>query len=131
MELQRLQAWNKTKILLENIKDPKAKKLYHDALLLKAVKEWGFNPEKPVKVSKYEKIEFTEYEKQLLNQIKATKDYGISVITDAEREKTEKGLSIAMLDFVRSGGQLNDIPERLQSPSIAKGYFNALEKFYG
>lgn len=131
MELQRLQAWNKTKILLENIKDPKAKKLYHDALLLKAVKEWGFNPEKPVKVSKDEKIEFTEYEKQLLNQIKATKDYGISVITDTEREKTEKGFCMAMLDFVRSGGQLNDIPERLQSPSITKGYLKALEKFYG
>lgn len=128
-DYQKLQAWNNLKNLLKGIIDKKANKLYHDTLLLKAIREWGFNPEKIDKVNT-PKIELTDWEKELLNDIQAVQEYGIDTRKE-KRKQTDKEFRLAMLDFVKSGGLLSDIPENLRNEKAIKdAYWEISEKYY-
>ena len=130
-DYQKLQSWNKIKDMLKNIIDPKANRLYHDTLVLKAIREWGFNPEKPDKLIKQENIELTDYEKKMLKQIKAAQEYGIDIRTQEEKDNLDKEFRLSMLDFVRKGGSLDELPDNLRySKCIIDGYFEAVKKIY-
>ena len=131
-DYQRLQTWNKIKETLKGIIDPKTNRLYHDALLLKAIREWGFNPEKQDKLKKQENIELNDEEKNILKRIKAAQEYGIDIRTQEEKDNLDKEFRLSMLDFVRTGGNLDDLPDNLRnSKVIIDGYFEIVEKIYG
>ena len=124
-----LKKWNKAKEYLDKIYDPKTRKLYHDALLLRAIDEWGFNPEKIDKVNT-PKIELTDWEKELLNDMQAAQEYGIDTRKE-KRKQTDKEFRLAMLDFIKSGGLLSDIPENLRKEKAIKdAYWEISEKYY-
>lgn len=128
--ISQLRSWNTLKGYLDKITDPKAKKLYHDSLLLKATDEWGFNPEKLTKVKKTESVELLDYEKDILKRIETCKEYGIDTQTDAEKQKLDKEFRLSMWQFVKNGGKLADLPEYLRCKTIEDAYFQALEKLY-
>lgn len=131
-DYQKLQAWNKIKDMLKGIIDQKTNRLYHDTLLLKAIREWGFNPEKPDKIIKQETIELNDDEKKLLKQIKVAQEYAIDIRTQEEKDKLDKEFRLSMLDFVKTGGNLDDLPDNLRhSKCIVDGYFEAVKKIYG
>lgn len=130
-DYKKLQSWNKIKDMLKSIVDPKANRLYHDTLVLKAIREWGFNPEKPDKLIKQENIELTDNEKYFLKRIKAAQEYGLDIRTQEEKDNLDKEFRLSMLDFVRKGGGLDELPDNLRySKCIIDGYFEAVKKIY-
>ena len=131
-DYKKLQVWNKIKEILKGIIDKKANRLYHNTLLLKAIREWGFNPEKPDKIIKQENIELNDEEKNILKRIKAAQEYGVDIRTQEEKDKLDKEFRLSMLYFVRTRGGLDDLPDNLRnSKVIIDGYFEAAEKIYG
>lgn len=119
--------WKKILESVNRIQDPILRESFLAIYKERAIKEWRYCPDKKNYAKKEENIVLEPWQQEILKKLKLAKEYGVWI----KDETTEKGFCIAMLDFVRSGGQLNDIPERLQSPSITKGYLKALEKFYG
>lgn len=129
--ISRLKCWNELKTYLNKITDVKTKKLYYDSLLLKAIDEWGFNPDKLTKVKKTESVELNDYEKNILKRIEACKEYGIDIQPLEEKQKLDKEFRLSMWEFVRGGGSLDDLPDNLRySKCIIDAYFQTLEKIY-
>lgn len=128
----KLKVWNAVKEAINKIYDPKTKKLYYKTLLLKAIDEWGFNPENPTKIKQSTEIKLEKWEQEVLDRIKAAQEYGIDIRTAEEKKNLDIGFRVEMLKFVKEGGKLSDLPENLRHEKvIIDGYFNVLEKLYG
>lgn len=119
--MEKLKIWNTIKESVNKIYDPKAKKLYYETLLLKAIEEWGFNPEKPVKI-KQPTVKLEKWEQGILDKIKTAQEYGINTQTMKEKDKLDSEFRLEMLKFIKEGGDLADIPEHIHCESIKKTY---------
>lgn len=132
--LQNLKGWNWLMQMLEKIQDPKTKKLYKDSLLLKAIESWGFNPERPQKITEATKPMLTKEEERLCEIIKIYNEYGIDIRTEDEKnesQKRKKEFLINMYEFVKNGGRLIDLPEDLLKSKYATDtYFQMVKKLY-
>lgn len=130
---EQLKAWNTLKSQLQRIQDPCLRKLYHDTFVLKAIEDWGFNPEKPDSLDK-NAICLNKDEKKTLERIKVYQEYGIDPYTKEEKEeldRVDKEFRLNMLNFVRCGNTLTDMPEEFRnSEFIREAYFRALKKVY-
>lgn len=120
--MQLLRNWDTILAYIGKIHDAKAKKHTHDALLLKAINEWGFNPEQVGQTVNMQP-ELTESDKEILEAIKAACEYKVDILkrTDISKE---------MLQFVRAGGRYEDIPPHIQCDSLHIAYKIAKDKIH-
>lgn len=123
-----LKNWQTISGFLGKIVDPKARKMYHDTLLLKAIEKWGFNPEKIGDNSLAVKPELDEFETELLEAINAKQTYGVDIRTE-KRKKTQRETHIRMVKFIDQGGTLKDIPDDIRSENIVKLYYDCLMEY--
>lgn len=126
--LKLLKNWQDITVFLGKIIDPKARKLYHDTLLLKAIEKWGFNPEKVGDNSLFVKPELDEFETELLEAIDAKQIYGVDIRTE-KRKQTQKETKTRMMQFIQQGGNLKDIPDNIRSENIVKLYYDCLLEY--
>lgn len=127
-DLQKIRLWEHLKKdFLQNIKDVETRKLYYKTLLVKATKEFGFNPER-CDVKKQNDIELDDWEKEFVEDIKKAEIYELDTRIE-KREKTRKEAKARMKDFVESGGSLKDIPEDVISNTIEKLYYECLFEY--
>ena len=117
-----LKRWKAINDLVIKITDSKARKYYHDALLLRAINEWGFNPEN---VGKAVNVvpELTESDKEILNAINAAIEYKVDVLPRTDVFGT-------MLQFVRCGGEYEDIPKNIQCDALRAAYQKAKDRIH-
>ena len=117
-----LKQWKAINDLVIKITDSKARKYYHDALLLRAINEWGFNPEN---VGKAVNVvpELTESDKEILNAIKAAIEYKVDILPRTDVFGT-------MLQFVRCGGEYGDIPKNIQCDALRTAYQKAKDRIH-
>lgn len=127
---EQLKAWKWLQGQLQAIPDPSVRKLYHDTFILKAIQDWGFNPEHPDKIvaDVKNKTILDDFEKRLDNRIKVWLEYGIDVDKNSEQQKEARA---NMYEFIKGGGTLTDLPEELRkSEYITDLYFSTLKKVY-
>lgn len=131
-----IKAWKWLQGQLQAIPDPSLRKLYHDTFVLKAIKDWGFNPEHPDKINTnaINKAILDDQDKRLLERIKAYIDYGVDIRTDEERaeeKRIEKENKLKMYQFIKDGGTFADLPDDFKhSKYIRDLYFEQLKKVY-
>lgn len=125
-----LKSWQEMVRVLDGIPDPRLRKLYRDSLVLKAIDEWGFNPDTLKQESIRPEMVLDDWEKRLLERIKVMQEYGFDPVTKEEKEAEERKAKLAMYQFVRSGGTLADIPEDLRTEYNVDLYLEAVKKVY-
>lgn len=119
-ELELIKNWNTLKTELSKILDYKTRRLYYQALLVRAVSEWGFNPEKPTTQS--EQANLDDWEKELVEDINDFKMFGIDTRAE-KRQNIHKEALVRMKDFILHGGNKKDIPSNI---NVSNLYTNAL-----
>lgn len=120
--LQKLRLWEHLKKdFLQNIKDNNTRKLYYKTLLIKATKEFGFNPENG-DIQPQDNPELTDWEQDLLEDIKTFKDYDIDVRGE-KRKETDESFRKAMREYVALGNTYEDIPDDIKCETIRQAYY--------
>lgn len=123
--LQKLRLWEHLKKdFLQNIKDTNTRKLYYKTLLIKATKEFGFNPENG-NIQTQGNPELTDWEKEFAQDIQDTISYGFDV-REEKRKKTLDETRACMQHFISHGGRLSDIPDDILTPDIRELYYREL-----
>lgn len=125
---EKLQAWKQIMAFVKNIHDPDAKKLYHDTLLLRAINEWGFNPEN-VGAETQQQVHLTESDKEILEAIHAANTFGVNILAD-KKEETDRKTYYEMFCYVRDGGKLEDIPKHIRCDEIDRMYHQAQDAIH-
>ena len=125
---EKLQAWKYVVSMVKEIKDPSAKKLVHDTLLLRAIDEWGFNPEN-VGEKVQQQVQLTESDQEILDAIHAINTFGVDILAD-KRKETERETYYEMFCYVRDGGRLEDIPKYIRCESIDRMYHQAQDTIH-
>lgn len=119
-ELEKVRIWNNLKEKLKLIYDNKTRQMYYKALLVRAINNWGFNPDKPA--DQVNEIELDDWEQEFVESINDFKMFGIDTRKE-KREQTHKEALNRMKNFIIKGGQRADIPEDIKVASL---YFEAL-----
>lgn len=127
IELEKIRLWEHLKKdFISKIKDEKTRKLYYKTLLIKAIQEFGFNPEKCI-IPKNNEIQLDDWEKEFVKDIKKAQIYEIDTRIE-KRKKTEKEAEARMKDFILKDGDLKDIPEEIRTDTIEKLYYDCFFK---
>lgn len=119
-ELEKVRIWNDLKEKLKLIYDNKTRQMYYKALLVRAINNWGFNPDKPA--DQVNEIELDDWEQEFLESINDFKMFGIDTRKE-KREQTHKEALSRMKNFIIKGGRAADIPQDIKVDSL---YFEAL-----
>ena len=119
-ELEKVRIWNDLKEKLKLIYDNKTRQMYYKALLVRAINNWGFNPDKPS--DQVNEIELDDWEQEFVESINDFKMFGIDTRKE-KQEQTHKEALNRMKNFIIKGGQRADIPEDIKVDSL---YFEAL-----
>ena len=123
--LEAVKGWKWLMEQIQKIPEP-ARKTYHDALLARALAEWGFNPENPAKKIQvpFTEEDLADWQREFLRVLRESDTYGFLV------ESAIKEFKQNMYEFVREGGSLSDIPRDMRSAYVIDAYFTALKKWY-
>lgn len=119
-ELEKVRIWNELKDKLKLIYDNKTHQMYYKALLVRAINNWGFNPDKPA--DQVNEVELDDWEQEFVESINDFKMFGIDTRKE-KRGKTHKEALNRMKNFIINGGQRADIPQDIKVDSL---YFEAL-----
>ena len=124
-DLDKIKLWEHLKTdFIAKILDDKTRKLYYKTLLIKATKEFGFNPEKCT-VVKNNNIQLDDWEKEFVEDINKAKIYEVDTRKE-KREQTNKEAFSRMVQFIDSGGIYSELPDYLQNDHTKKLYLKAL-----
>ena len=120
-------AWKKIEALCNKIIDPVLKNSILGELSARAEQEWGYCPAEK-KVDNKPKLE--DWEQSLLNYIEVSKQYGVLILQDREySEQIHRENKRWMLDFVRKGGEYNNLPQEVQNDYSLEIYTDALMEY--
>lgn len=119
-ELEKVRIWNDLKEKLKLIYDNKTRQMYYKALLVRAINNWGFNPDKPA--DQVNETELDDWEQEFVESINDFKMFGIDTRKE-KKEQTHKEALNRMKNFIIKGGQRADIPQDIKVDSL---YFEAL-----
>ena len=119
-ELEKVRILNDLKEKLKLIYDNKTRQMYYKALLVRAINNWGFNPDKPA--DQVNETELDDWEQEFVESINDFKMFGIDTRKE-KREQTHKEALNRMKNFIIKGGLRADIPEDIKVDSL---YFEAL-----
>lgn len=128
-ELEQIKVWEELKACINKIIDQKTRKMAYRALLVRFMKEYGFNPEKPVSAQKNNaSVDLDDWEQELLNDIKDSKTFGFDT-REEKRKKTAKEAHARMMQFIETGGTLADIPEDIRTDTIINLYHDCMQEY--
>ena len=125
---ERVRIWKELKAMLAKVTD---KDLYNGLLAeyrRRAIAEWGYDPERgePVQATS---LSLTDWEKDLVRDIRKSQLYELDV-REEKRKKTDAEARVAMMDYVRSGGLLEDIPENIRCDGVDALYRECRDKIH-
>lgn len=117
--------WKWLKEQISKIKDP----ILHNAIMAefnkRAIHEWGFCPDNTVYKSSEQIPVLDNYEQNLLERIKAGKEYGFF----QKDESIPKEAHARMMQFIETGGILADIPEDICTDTIIRLYHDCMQEY--
>ena len=119
-------AWKYIQEALDKIVDPVLKQSMFGELYSRAEKMWGYCPteEKPSN-----KIELKDWEQSFLEEIKVAQTYGTMIVDEQESIKRDRANKHWMMEFIRWGGDLDDLPEEIRSDYVRRLYFDCLLEY--
>ena len=119
-------AWKTLQSMIDKIVDPVLKKAIFGELYARAEKEWGYCPseEKPSN-----KIELEDWEIKFLDAVNTAKQYGVMIVDEEESAKRDRENKHWMMQFIRKGGVLNDLPEDIRCGYVRRLYFDCLLEY--
>jgi len=123
---EKTQAWKQLKELVGKVVDPTLRTFMMGEYRNRAIAEWGIDPEN-TKTPSPNKIEFDDWEKAALEDIKDFKEYGVDLHSRSDSETREA--HNRMLDFIDHGGTLFDIPADICTENIKNLYFQCLDEW--
>lgn len=113
--------WKKILESVSRIQDPILQESFLAIYKERAIKEWGFCPDKKNYTKKEEKIVLEPWQEEILKKLKTAKEYGVW----EKDEKIQVEFKSRMRDFVVSGGKFSDLPPELQNKTILEAYLDA------
>lgn len=114
--------WRFLKESVDKIKDPLLRESILATYQQRAIKEWGFCPDKTEHKKKKEEIVLEPWQQELHDKIQLALEYGV---WDKD-EQVMKEAKARMKWFIERGGSLSDLPEDLQNKYTTKLYIDAL-----
>lgn len=118
------QAWKFILSHLEKIQDKTFRNILLATFRRRAIQDWGFDPETSY-VVKDPDVKLDDWEKEFLLAINDAMAYGVNPRT--EEQKALRNLALAsMIDFIRHGGTLTEIPDDVLTQNTIDLYFEAL-----
>ena len=103
--------WKKIAESVSKIKDPILQESFLAIYKERAIKEWGFCPDKKNYTKKEEKIVLEPWQQEIYDKLKLAKEYGVW----EKDKKTEAEFRIRMKDYITKGGKFSDLPQELQN----------------
>lgn len=125
-ELEKIRTWEYLKEQIKAVYDIPTRNLYYKALLVRAMNEWGFNPDRPTESMPTEQTpELNDWEKGFVEDINDSIMFGFD--TRVKKREQEYRWHIAEMKlFIEEGGTLKDIPDSIRTPGVKKLYFDTL-----
>ena len=114
--------WKKIVESVSRIQDPILQESFLATYKERAIREWGFCPDKKNYTKKEEKIVLEPWQQEIHDKLKTAKEYGVWELD----EKTQAEFKSRMRDFVVKGGKFSDLPPELQNKHILNGYLDAI-----
>ena len=125
--LDHVRAWRWLKLILEGVQDPILRNSILVEMRKKALNNWGFDPETGA-VAKNAQPELDPWESEFVQDVKDCILYGVDTRKE-KRKEIERSAFASMVQFVREGNTLNDMPEDLRNdPCIIDLYLKAVHK---
>jgi len=126
--LEQVKAWNWLMAQVAQVSDYNVRLAMKEEFRRKALRDWGWVPGEKIKPE--QEPELDDWEKDFLTDVRDVVEFGV----DIRKEKREQTLAmaceakIAMLDWIRTGHDLYDIPVEIRRPPIVALY-NECEKY--
>lgn len=111
---QAAKAWKFLMACTEKVKDPVLASAMREEFRQRALREWGWCPEKTE-----EQVLLDEWEEQFTKDIKDTIDYDVDV-REKQREQEIKETKARMYMMIEEGKTYWDIPQEIQSDFLRK-----------
>lgn len=122
---QQVRAWKELMKMVANVQDPLLKRGMIAEFREKALRDWGWDPITG-NLAAAESAELTDWEKQCVEDVRLSADYGINVRVEKQAEEHAQA-RLNMAAYVRNGGTLDGIPENIRTPDIKKLYWECLD----
>lgn len=118
----KVHAWHQIEQALRKIPDPIYRNAMRAELQARAEKLWGYCPASmTVKVEP----ELDDWERKFAKQIEIARMFGVKP-RDFGKEQAQA--KIEMLEFIRNGGTLDEIPAEIRTPFIVRLYEETKQK---
>ena len=115
---EKARRWRWLESLIDKIQDPVLRNSYLYELSERAKRDWGYCPSNR-KIEEPELV-LEDWEQEFLEEVKIAAEYGVAP------NEPSKGAWFSMMDFIRHGGELSDIPDDIRSDTIDKLYTECL-----
>ena len=115
---EKARAWSEIEKMIERVVDPVLRKSMLSDLAMRARAEWGYCPSE--KEIPDPELVLEEWEQEFLEEVKIAAEYGVAP------NEPSKDAWFSMMDFIRHGGELSDIPDDIRSDTIDKLYTECL-----
>lgn len=114
---------------LDKIKDPILRNVVRAQLAERARREWGFDPTDSANKKKIKNAApiLDPWEQKFSKAIDAAITYGVKPSFIGEEAKEARA---NMMDFVRHGGMLSEIPDYIRCDAIDNLYYDCLESVH-
>lgn len=120
---EKARAWSEIEKMIEKVVDPVLRKSMLSDLAMRARAEWGYCPSE--KEIPDPELALEEWEQKFLDELAVAQAYGVVPWDDS----VHRDNYFWMMKFVRSGGDLGDIPDDVRSEYVDKLYFDCLLKY--
>lgn len=121
---QHAQAWKFLRLQVSRVQDPILRNSLAAELRLRALNEWGFNPDNG-QLATADDVVLSDWEQSFVDDIQKAAQYELDVRQD-KREATLREARGRMRLFIENGGTLADIPESVRTPYIEWLFYDVL-----
>lgn len=114
--------WKKLMEYVNKIQDPVLRESFIAMYQERAIKEWGFCPDKTEHQKKKENVVLEPWQQEMHDKLQMALEYGVW----GKDEQIEKEAKARMRLFIERGGTFDDLPEDLQNQHIAVLYLDTM-----
>lgn len=125
---QRASAWKFIKSEIAKVQDKGLRAAMMGEFRKRALNEWGFNPDNG-QLATGGDVVLGDWEREFVEDVQKTISFELD-LRESKRDTETRTAVANMREFVRSGGQLHEIPDDIRTEYITGLYFDAVH-WYG
>lgn len=126
--LEQARAWKWLMNELKKVQDPTVHMAMKEDLKRKALRDWGWVPGETSATAPASDAELDDWERDFVNDVKDSATFNLDTRVD-KRIAELRQVKVNMLEFIRNGGVLLDIPQEIRTPDIENLYYECLHEY--